>query len=256
VFEVDALLAAGLVAGRISGLLFSMPALGMQGVPPVVRILLSVLLTVVISGSLPIIVVPRTITSLVFGMASEVMLGATVGLSLRMAFGALSSAGELISSQIGQGSALGYDPVQLTAQSPMSSLATMLATAVFLGTDLHLQALVALGQSFSEVPPGGVSDLYAGFEHWVLIPTVVLNTAIRLAGPVLALVFLIKIFIAVLSRLSPSMNVFFSLAMILTIGAGQILLWFGLSSMLQASNELVESVVREVPQLIRRMGGG
>ena len=55
---------------------------------------------------------------------------------------------------------------------------------------------------------------------WIVIVGEMLYAALQMAGPVLALVFLIHCFVAVITKLAPQMNIFFSLGMILTMVAG------------------------------------
>jgi flagellar biosynthesis protein FliR len=60
--------------------------------------------------------------------------------------------------------------------------------------------------------------------------TVVLG--VQLAGPVVALVWMVNCFVAVLSRLAPNMNVFFSVGMVMTNVAGIMLFGIALPYML------------------------
>ena len=249
------LVTAFLVAGRIAGVIMTMPAIGIQGVPATAKIAAVVVLTGLIApvaGGGP---TPPTVTMLVLGMASETLIGVTMGGVVRLAFGTLHVATEAISTQIGHGAAAMFDPMTQSSSNPLGSLASFLAGLVFLGTDLHLVFLSELGRSFLVVGPGLATDPIAGGRVWADMVGWVIVCGIRMAAPILTMVFMINLFVSVITKLAPSMNIFFALGLVLTICAGLALFHVSLPQMLELHHDFVREAVGRAFQVIQQVGG-
>jgi flagellar biosynthetic protein FliR len=249
------LVTGGLVAARLGGAMMVMPAIGIQGVPGLVRVLCALALTGVVAPIVPQNTELLTVTQLVAGMSAEVILGIVLGGALRLIFGAMALAARIMSMQMGHGAAMFFDPVSQATIGPLGALASFLALAVFLGLDLHLEFLYAMSQSFFVVPPGEVvAPLNAG-RIWIRVSAMVIEAGFRLAAPVLCLTFLINTFVAVITKLSPSMNVFFALGMILTVIGGHLVLFVSMPQLIAQHVALMRSVMDLIPEILRMAGG-
>jgi flagellar biosynthetic protein FliR len=89
------------------------------------------------------------------------------------------------------------------------------------------------------VPPGNVSDLLAGSHILMDAVAESISLALKLAGPVLVLVWLVNVFVAVLVKLAPKMNIYFSVGMILVNVAGLVLFGAGLPFFLSVHEEAI-----------------
>ena len=249
------LITGGLVASRLSGAMMVMPAIGLQGVPGLVRILCAIALTGVIAPIVPQNTDLLTVTHLVVAMSSEVLLGLIMGGALRLIFGAMALSARIMSMQMGHGAAMFFDPVSQGTIGPLGALASFLAMGVFLGLNIHLEFLYALSQSFYQVPPGKVMSPIAAGSIWIQVVGMVIEAGFRLATPVLCLTFLINVFVAVITKLSPSMNVFFALGMILTVIGGHMVLYVSMPHLVAQHVALIRSVMDLIPEILRLAGG-
>lgn len=247
------LVTGGLVGARVAGIFLTLPVLGMMGVPTPVRVLMSMAVTILIAPAVPPAAEPLTISAMTVAIMSEVVIGVLMGGVVRMVFGALSLGGELIGSQTGHAAALQFDPTLQLSQGPLGAMVTFLASAVFVGTDLHLQVLVALADSFYIVPPGARVDLLHASVVWVELAGVVIETGARIAAPAVVLVFVINLFVAVITRLSPQMNIFFSLGMLLTLWAGMIVYFAGMPLILEFHLGEVRAALDLIPEILQRL---
>ena len=84
---------------------------------------------------------------------------------------------------------------------------------------------------------------------------VMVVTGFRLASPIIVLVFLINLFIAVVTRLSPQMNIFFSMGFILTIFGGEFIFLLSLPHMLTQHQDMVRAVLDLLPTILKDAGG-
>jgi flagellar biosynthetic protein FliR len=254
--SLDALVGALFVLGRLSGLVLSLPVVGTNSVPRQVKLLMVLSLTAVLAPVVPPPAAPPTIGLLVFGMVSEIALGVAIGFVARLIFSALSVAGEIIGMQTGHAAAAQFDPSLMVAQGPLGLLATLLASAMFLGLDLHLAAFRAVGLSFQGLPPGAGWDVLGAGSVWIEVAGVVVDAGSRLAAPIVVLVFLINVFVAVVTRLAPSMNAFFALGILLTMMAGQLTLFLVLPHMLEVHMGQMEWAFGRMQDLIDSLVAG
>jgi len=247
------LITMGLVASRMGGVMMLMPAFGARGVPRMAKALCVLGMTIVIGPTVPQAEVSPTIAYLLLSIATEVIVGVLIGGVVSFVFGALSLANEVMSNQIGHGAAQLFDPMLKSSHGPVATLGSLLATLVFLGANLHLVLLVNVADSFHAVPPGGVASPFGAGVIWVDVAQQVMEAGIGLAGPVLVLVFLIHSFVAVLTRLAPNMNIFFSLGLVMTVLAGCWMLMVMLPYQLEAHYGMVSGAVERVPEVFKYM---
>jgi flagellar biosynthesis protein FliR len=255
VVEVGWLITGSLVAGRVTGVMLTLPVLSMSTLPKQARALLIFVLTLIIAPTLPPAIEPATLLSMTVCVASEVVIGILMGGIVRMVFGSLALAGELIGSQTGHAAARQFDPTLQLSQGPLGTLVTFLASAVFVGADMHLQFLVALGDSFYVIPPGARVDLMSGSIVWIELAGAVIRTGAQLAGPVVVLVFVINMVVAVITRLAPQMNIFFSVGMLLTLMAGMLIYFVSMPLMLRLHLDNVRASMDLLPDLMRQLLG-
>lgn len=207
--QLNAWLAAFLwPLARVLGLIMTAPLLHSHSVPARVRIGLGIALALAIApmaGAMPDVQV-GSVAGLAI-LAEQVLVGAAMGLSARLAFAALSLAGDLIGLQMGLGFAIFYDP-QSAGQTPVAAQFLELAGfLLFLSINGHLMMLAAIAQSFEVLPVGAA--LAPG--HWkdlAEMGTGVFSLGTLLALPVVGPLLVVNVVLAVLSRAAPQLNLF------------------------------------------------
>jgi len=237
----------------MGGVVMIMPAIGARGVPHMTRVLAVIAMTIVIGPNVPQATVPTTLAGMLAAMAIEVIVGVLIGGVVSFVFGALSLANEMASNQIGHGAAQLFDPMLKVSHGPFAAMATLLAAAVFVGTNLHLVLLINVADSLHAVPPGSVLSPIGGGGVWIQVGGDVIRAGLTMAGPVLAAVFLVHCFVAVLTRMAPQMNIFFSLGMVLTVIGGSWLLMVILPYQLEAHYGMVARSIERVPEVLNQM---
>ena len=247
------LVTMGLVASRIGGVFMIMPAFGARGVPKMTRILCILALTSIVAPIVPLAAVTPTVAYLLFAIGTEVIVGVIIGGVVTFMFGSIALANEFVTNQVGHGAAQLFDPMLKITSGPISTLCSLLAAGVFIGTNLHLVLLINVADTFQVVPPGSVVNPLPGGRMWIQVVSELLYSSLQMAGPVLALVFLIHCFVAVLTKLAPQMNIFFSLGMILTMIAGLWMVQMVMPQQFEAHYALVSQAVERVPEVLAEM---
>src|SRR5262245_56536011 len=138
--------------------------------------------------------------------ASELLLGATLAISLQLAFAAIMTAGRALDIQVGFGLAQIADPTLRTHMPLVGTLFVYAAAAVFFGTDGPLDLLVIWSRTLDVIPLGGFAAAPA-LRPLLDYIELVFMLAMGLAGVVFLTVFIIDVAIAFVSRTLPQMNV-------------------------------------------------
>ncbi|MFT6144672.1 MAG: flagellar biosynthetic protein FliR [Myxococcota bacterium] len=237
-----------LVFIRIAAFVQMMPVISARGVPKHVPVFLSVLLTMLVGPHAPLTEVPSA-PSLILAAGGEVALGLAAGTILATLFSALTLASEIVSQQTGFAMMQLFNPVMKSNEGPLGILAGLLAGAMFLTSGMHLKFLMVLARSFNTIPPGtaGLSDDLA--RDVLAMGGEAIALGVQLAGPVVVLVLLINLFIGMLTRLAPKMNVFFSVGMSITGTTGILLFASTLPWMLITHQDTLDGGLRVVAHM-------
>lgn len=217
-------LTGGLVFVRLAAVISGLPIFGSLGAPRQAIIVISLALAVLITPHVMAAAIPSSLFLLVLVLAAEILWGMLVTMGIRIMFSAVSTAGEMMGLQMGLALATMFDPLSRESSSALGTLAIWLSGMVFLGAGLHLQVIELISLSFATYPPGQMSlDVSivpalaeAAGHHFAL--------GVQLAGPLIALHFVLNVLMALLTRLAPRMNVFFALGLTATSVVGMLLL--------------------------------
>ena len=245
-----------LVFSRVGGLLVSMPVISAVGVPKHMQVLGGVALTMVIAPVVPAVDAPGSIGGVLMASASEVGVGMLMGFIVSLMFGALHLATELMSIQSGFALAAMFNPFAKASGGPLGSLAGWMAAMGFLALGLHGECLILLGESFQLIPAGQL--VQPGLAGGILIQVAgeVILLGAQLAGPIVVLVWLLNLFVAVLTRLAPRMNVYFSVGTLMTPVAGAALFGMSLPWLLDVHlGNVLASLEAAVAALLQLAGG-
>jgi flagellar biosynthetic protein FliR len=203
--QITALL---LLSLRIAPTLAFAPPFTLVRTPAMVRIALSLGLSIWLLAAHPEAAssVGSSAGALAASAASELLLGATLAISLQLAFAAIMTAGRALDIQVGFGLAQIADPTLRTHMPLVGTLFVYAAAAVFFGTDGPLDLLAIWSRTLDVIPLGGFagSPTLRPLLNYV---DLVFILAMGLAGVVFLTIFIIDVAIAFVSRTLPQMNV-------------------------------------------------
>ena len=197
------------VMTRIGAALVAAPFFGAGSVPPQVRVIATGAIAVMVCAWLPVAPPPALLSPAgLLAVASEVLIGLSLGFVLQIAFAAPVIAAEVIGGAMGMSMATAVDP-NSGAQSPaLGQYFMVVLTLVFLGTGAHLAWFALVVESYRALPPGGawigldrIHDI-AGFAGAMFA------TAVVMALPVTLVLLVVQIVTGVLSRSAPALNLF------------------------------------------------
>lgn len=219
VFAPGAMTLLVLFGSRMSGLMLIAPVFAARPIPAAMRA--GVLITLVVL-MLPVISrtgAAATAQATPAALLSEATIGFVIGLGAALMVGAAEMAGELLSIQIGlQGSAI-VDPMSHQQSTALGQFLQLFALALLLSLNAHVVMLEALRSSVDLIPVGTAGPLTQGFSSILRLGSTLFVLGLRFAAPVIAVVLMVNVALAVLSRAAPQLNIL-SLAFPVQILAG------------------------------------
>jgi flagellar biosynthetic protein FliR len=214
-----------LTFARIGTMLMLLPGIGEQNMPTRVRLTIALVLTAVL---LPAHQKAYTVDLTALGpvmvmLFQEIIIGAVLGLTARLAISALQIAGSVVAQQMGLGFVTAIDPTQGQQGMLVGNFLTLLGVTLVFATDLHHLVIEALNDSYTLFQPGEMPLVGDVAQHVTQIVTTAFRIGIQLAAPFLVFGLLFHLGLGVLSRLMPQMQVFF-IGLPLSIMLGMLLL--------------------------------
>ncbi|RDV25080.1 flagellar type III secretion system protein FliR [Alteromonas aestuariivivens] len=215
---------------RISGMFAAMIGLNAKSIPPPVRALLAIFLTLVIMPVVP----PSPVTELVNAgtfllVIQQLLIGVAIGFISMMVLNTFILAGQIIAMQTGLGFASIVDPVNGINVPAVGQFYLILATLLFWTMDGHLAMIQMMVMSFSAFPIGaewwGPEQLraIAHWGGWMFVSAVTLSLA-----PIVSLL-IVNLAFGVMTKAAPQLNIFsigFSIAQMM----GLLIIWITLDN--------------------------
>ena len=149
----------------------------------------------------------------------EAIVGGALGLAIASLFAAARIGARMIERQMGLAFAQMVDPATGQRVSPLGLLFELTAMVIFFAMKGHHLFFMVLKKSYGTFAIGAEAPIGALAGGVLEATGLCLVMALQLGAPVLALLFLISVLLAVLSRTIPEMNVMLA-AFPLRIGLG------------------------------------
>ena len=210
----QSILLAGLVTSRMMPVVMLVPFLGGKAAPTQVKIGLALTLTVLVYpavwlGSPALPQSPLVVAAL---LVKEIGVGLMIGFVTALIFASVRIAGRVIDTSRGQSKAMSMVPQLKTQASVSGNFLLQLFIVLFMLTGGHRLFLAAITRSFRKIPPHEFASLRNG-EAIVFgiarLAADAIELGILLALPVIAAILLTNIFLALVNKAAPQINVFF-----------------------------------------------
>jgi flagellar biosynthesis protein FliR len=229
-------LATFLIFCRLGTCLMLLPGFSSPRIPARVRLFLVLSVTLAlapllagkvqegITGDAPVIVLGL--------IASEMLVGAVIGLMGRMYFLALQFAGATIAVVIGLSNTPDAQIEEAEPVAAVTALITLTAAVLIFVTDLHWEVLRALVESYAAVPVSKELAANLGIIKIVDALSDAFLLALRISAPFIVYSLMINLMFGILGKLTPQIPVYF-ISIPFVLAGGGLILFFAASELLQ-----------------------
>ena len=212
-FLVTELFAFLLIFCRMGAGIMVLPGIAETYVSPRARLhfalAVSLLLVPVFDDVMP--AVPGSPLTLLVYVIAEAIVGLFIGYLARLLVNAMHIAGTIIAYQSSLAMATIFDISQGGQSTVIGNFLTLTAVVLFFTLDLHHIMINGLADSYSLFPPGQFPVVGDMAEHYMMLFGKIFAIAIKLSAPHIVFALLFYLCSGVLSRLMPTMHVFFIL---------------------------------------------
>ncbi len=194
---------------RILALMAVAPVLGESSIPARVKVGLAAVISIVAAPLLeqPIEISPASYMGLWIGV-QQVFIGIAMGLTMRIVFAAVQTAGEFIGLQMGLSFASFFDPATGANTAVLSRLMNIIAILLFLAVNGHLIMIDILVRTF-DILPIGVDRMHAdGLGVLFEWSAQVMIAGMLLALPLIIVLLTISLALGILNRTAQQLSVF------------------------------------------------
>ena len=196
-----------LTFARIGTALILMPGFGEARIPARTKVAMGVLVSLCMMAALAPPPVPERPALLVGFIAREALVGAFLGMGVRLFFTVLHVLGGIVGYASGLSNAFAPPDANFEGASTISAMLHVALVAVMFATDTHHLVLGALLRSYQLLPPGTLM-LGDMTEQMARLGAVALYMAVMVGAPFLLFTMLFNLGLGLANRVMPAMQVF------------------------------------------------
>ena len=193
---------------RISLVVFMFPLFGADNLPQMLKGAICMALTFALLPylSFPGHLMPAANWQIALMVIGELVLGFIIGMVIRFTFAGIQAGGELLAMQMGFSMATIADPATGNQQTVLGHLLYTVAMLSFLALSGHLFLLKSLADTFELIPPGGLLLTPFLTSEVLSLSSTIFTLALKIAAPVVAVLFFIELALALVAKAAPQMN--------------------------------------------------
>jgi len=194
-----------LVFSRCAGFVWRAPGFSHPSVPHVVRAGFALLLGISLCAAVHVRAVPDG-AAFALAAAGEFGIGAAIGFAAGLLYDGAYAGGRALDDYAGiRGS---VPNAQVFAPSGFGRVWSLVFTAGFFLLGGYRPLLLALALSFDRLPPGTRPHANVLYAYAVLLPGTIVEAALLVAAPAIALVFIAQVALGALARVIPRFAAF------------------------------------------------
>jgi flagellar biosynthetic protein FliR len=150
--------------------------------------------------------IPLDAVGLLFNVGTQVLVGLAMGFVTHLLLAAVAAAGSLIDVFGGFALAQAFDPLSMNQNTVFGKFHQMLATVILFVSGGHLMVLGGLLRTFHFLPLGTTPDWSGAPDVMVTAFSMFFVTAVQIALPMIAVLFVADLGLALLTKVAPQLN--------------------------------------------------
>ena len=207
---VDAFYGVMLIFLRVAAIVFSAPVLDTNTIPAVFKAGLALAVSILLLPAVDTVVTVKDLSLMTFviGVFSEIAIGVTIGLSVKLLFAGIQLAGQIVGYQMGFAVANVVDPAT-SAQIPiLAQFYNLTAMLVFLAINAHHLFFSALVDSYTILPPLSMHISPQLVEMMMRLAANMFVVAVKVGAPLIAVMLMVSVALGMVARTVPQIHIF------------------------------------------------
>jgi len=244
------------VMTRVGPLVFLMPVIGNNSVPPQVKALFTLVLSLILVPAVNVSAsaMPNSPIGYAVFVGCEVAFAAILSILARLVFDATDLAGQVVSISMGMGMAGTMDPEFGVQVSLVGFLWNLIAILIFLAIDGHHFILRLLVESFDWLHPGTIRLTDATFEGIMKGSTHMFVLGIQIMAPAAVALFFAHVAMGIVAKIVPQIPIML-VAMPVNIALGFTFVLLSMGYLLPLFIKNFNAYSQAMAHLGRGMGG-
>lgn len=214
-----------LLFARFTAAIAVLPIFSMRGIPVLLKAGFGAVFAYLLFMASPQEAAPPPhLLPYVLTVASEVLVGLTLGLLVLFFFTAARIAGQFVDLTMGLAQASIFDPQYGSQVTLFGQFYYLFALALYFSVNGHHYLFKGLAQSIKIVPPGGAVLQAALMPRFLVYFSQMFTIAFQLAAPVIVVLVISELALGLLGKTVPQLNVFM-VGMPLKVGVGLLVIY-------------------------------
>lgn len=194
---------------RIAAMVGTAPLLSESSIPARVKVGISVMLALIVAPTLgPMPSLSTASWGALWIMGQQILIGISLGLTMRIIFAAIQTAGEFVGLQMGLSFASFFDPATGSNTAVLSRILNTIAMLAFLAMNGHLLMIGGLVRTFEVLPITGAALDVNGWGVLLEWSEQIVVSGLLLALPVMVVLLTINLSLGILNRTAQQLSVF------------------------------------------------
>lgn len=194
---------------RIAAMVSSAPLLSESAIPARVKVGLAVMLTLIVAPTLePMPSLSTASWGALWIVGQQVLIGLALGLTMRIIFAAVQTAGEFVGLQMGLAFASFFDPATGSNTAVLARILNTITLLVFIAMNGHLLMIGGLVRTFEVLPIAGAALDVNGWGVLMEWSRQIVISGLLLALPVMVVLLTINLSLGILNRTAQQLSVF------------------------------------------------
>lgn len=253
-FSEIEILAFLLVLARISAFFVTWPVLSMGNVPPFVKALFSLAVTLIL---FPLVgwrsIDPQFLQNeFIFLVVKEVFIGVVMGFVARSFFFAIEAGGQMISDALGLSNAQILNPVADARTTVIEQFYMILVTMFYLLINGHHYFVAGLFKSFEMIPVNQLTVSLSSLGHGGELVHAVVVMGLKLAAPMVISLFAMNVALGVVGRAVPQMNIL-TTSLSVNVVLGFFLMFISLPMAISSMPSFLDEAIERVFALLKAL---
>jgi len=236
---------------RISSMFITIPVFSVKALPAKIRVILSLLITLVI---IPVLPDPPSIQMFSYQgflvTVQQLVIGLSTGFILQMVFAIMLVGGQSMAYSMGLGFASMVDPATGVQVPVIAQIFVIASSLMFLAFNGHLLLIEMLVASFTTLPIATTGFSISDIWSIVAWSSQMFAGGLLLAIPVMMALLFVNISFGVAARAAPQLQIF-GVGFPITIMLGMVLIWIYMAAALDVFSAVLTDGFEFISQLLK-----